>query len=256
MRKLLKRLGIVLALSVIFIIATAQNTNNGDSSFVPGAWIGSQIPNAATTGTTLNEIAMSTGVGTAVIASASTTTGLLGIVGSGAGTTGNATIVTDGQIGCIFDGATTAWDYVIQGTTAGKCHDAGATPPPVQFVGRVLSTNASAGTYIVLVNRPTANPIVQSGQTALATNSITNGVCATTQTVAAAGVLTTDNIIADSVTANWQTLNGYGNGTAGVLTIYKQLTTGNVNFTVCNWTANPITPSAMTLQWRVIRGGL
>jgi len=112
------------------------------------------LPNAATTGTTLNKLAKMTGSpATAIIASTSDTGGVIGVVVDGAGTTLSAQIARGGQASCAFDGATTAGDYVqISSTTGGDCHDAGASYPGTgQVLGRVLSTNAGAGTYAMLV---------------------------------------------------------------------------------------------------------
>lgn len=132
----------------------AQQVINGDSSYVPGAWQGSQLPNAASTGTILFSIAKLTGAGTAVISATTDTSGMLGVVGSGAGTTGNATIAQSGQVQCNFDGATTANDYAVNSpTVAGDCHDAGSTPPTLtQTIGRVLSTNGGAGAYTITLS--------------------------------------------------------------------------------------------------------
>jgi len=64
---------------------------------------------------------------------------------------------------CVFDGATTAGDYVqISSTVAGNCHDAGAAyPAGGQVLGRVLSTNASGGTYATHL----FGPEIQAGAT-------------------------------------------------------------------------------------------
>ncbi len=116
--------------------------------------VATDLPNAAITGTTLNKLAKVTGSpATAIIASTSDTAGMVGIVLDGAGTSGSAQIARGGQASCVFDAATTAGDYVqISSTTAGDCHDAGASYPGIgQILGRVLSTNASAGTYAMLV---------------------------------------------------------------------------------------------------------
>ncbi len=88
-----------------------------------------------------------------MITATTDTDGVVGIVTGGAGTAGNAQIAVGGQASCAFDGATTAGDYVtISSTTAGDCKDAGATRPgSSQTIGRVLSTNAGAGTYAVAV---------------------------------------------------------------------------------------------------------
>jgi hypothetical protein len=108
------------------------------------------IANAGTTGTTLNTLTKLTGApSTALIAATTDTGGVVGITTAGAGTTGSATIQQAGPVNCVFDGATTAGDYVqISSGTRGFCHDAGvAYPSSAQVIGRVLSTNASAGTF-------------------------------------------------------------------------------------------------------------
>jgi hypothetical protein len=122
-----------------------------------GGALATDLPNATTTGTTLNKLAKVTGSpATAIIASTSDTAGMVGIVVDGAGTSGNVQVARGGQAACVFDGATTAGDYVqISSTTAGDCHDAGASYPGTgQVLGRVLSTNASTGTYAMLVAGP------------------------------------------------------------------------------------------------------
>jgi len=138
----------------------------GTSEFTPAATgkrinlgTGSQqvveIANASVGGTTQNRIAKLSGApSTALTATVTDTTKLVGIVIAGAGTTGNAQIVTNGNVACDFDGATTAGDYVGASTTsAGKCTDLGSTLPTtgVQVLGRVLTTLASAGSATVYV---------------------------------------------------------------------------------------------------------
>ena len=110
------------------------------------------IANEAGTGTTVNTITTLTGApSTAIISTAAATGKFVGICSSGCGTTGSATITLMGRIGCVFDGGTTANDYVQQSASAnGKCTDAGATYPITgQVMGRVVSTNGGAGTYDV-----------------------------------------------------------------------------------------------------------
>lgn len=121
----------------------------------------------------------------------------------------------------------------------------GGTNPTLTFnrtgtAARIPATSSAALT------------LVASGTTALATGAIANGACATT-TTAATGALTTDNMAAD-FNADPSAVTGYtpAAGAQG-LTIYKFITSGNVNYRVCNFTAAPITPGAVTLQWRVIR---
>jgi hypothetical protein len=121
-----------------------------------GGALVTEIANDGTTGTTLNSLAKLTGApSTAVLAATTDTAGMMGVVNTNAGTTcaagttGKACIVTRGPGSCNFDGAVTAGDYVqISSTTAGNCHDGGASyPSSGQVLGRVLVTNASAGNY-------------------------------------------------------------------------------------------------------------
>lgn len=114
------------------------------------------IANASSTGTTLNKFAKLTGApSTAVISSNGDTENAIGIVTAGAGTTGNATITILGQVSCVFDGATTAGNYVVIAATGGGCHDAGSSyPTSGATYGRVLSTNGSGGTYVMELMTP------------------------------------------------------------------------------------------------------
>ena len=116
-----------------------------------------ELCNDATTGTSLNFLAKLNGASSscAIKMAATDTSGALGIVVGGSGTTGNSVIAYRGYASCSFDGATTAGDYVqISSTNAADCHDAGAAyPSGGQILGRVLSTNAAAGTYTVLLSQ-------------------------------------------------------------------------------------------------------
>ena len=115
------------------------------------------VANASSTGTTINTLTKLTGApSTAVITATSDIGGALGITTAGAGTTGNALIQQQGIASCVFDGATTAGDLVgISSMTAGNCHDTGVAPPNTpssgQIVGQVFSTNASGGTYAMVL---------------------------------------------------------------------------------------------------------
>jgi hypothetical protein len=114
-----------------------------------------KVANTSPTGTTVNKLAKLTGApSTALIAATTDTAGVAGIVVLGAGTTGNAFIARSGIASCVFDGATTAGDYVqISSSTAGDCHDAGSSLPATgQLIGRVLSTNGGGGTYQVALS--------------------------------------------------------------------------------------------------------
>src|SRR5438093_2044244 len=116
--------------------------------------VATEVTNDTTTGTTVNKLAKLTGAPSKAIITATTdTAGAFGIVVGGAGTSGNAQIARLGTASCVFDGATTAGDYVQISTTAGDCHDGGATFPTSggQVLGQVLSTNASGGTYAMVL---------------------------------------------------------------------------------------------------------
>ena len=123
------------------------SVDSGGNVATAGALLTS-VPNSSITGTTTAYLAKLTG-SHAVTATTSDTTGILGVVLSGQGTSGNAQVAVEGQAICAFDGPTTAGDYVqTSSTTAGQCHDAGfAYPATGQVLGRVLATSSSAGTY-------------------------------------------------------------------------------------------------------------
>lgn len=117
------------------------------------------VANASSTGTTVNKLAKLTGApSAAVILGSSDQTGIVGVVVGGAGTSGNAQITIAGQASCIFDGTTTAGDFVQSssiGGAGGECHDAGSSyPTSGEVLGRVLSSNAGGGTYAMLVFPP------------------------------------------------------------------------------------------------------
>jgi hypothetical protein len=115
------------------------------------------IANDGVTGTTVNLLAKLTGApSTAVITATTDTENAVGIVVSGAGTTGNATVAIIGQASCEFDGATVAGNYVVISTiTVGMCHDIGSSFPTAQAAyGRVLSTNGGTGVYVMELMTP------------------------------------------------------------------------------------------------------
>lgn len=110
-----------------------------------------QIPNAGTTGTTVNKLAKINSSGLLIIMATSDTQGATGVVVAGAGTTGSADVVQIGQALCAFDGTATAGHYVqISSSVAGDCTDAGASQPTTgQTVGRVITGGAGAGNYSI-----------------------------------------------------------------------------------------------------------
>jgi len=99
----------------------------------------------------------------------------------------------------------------------------------------------------------TRTQTIWTGTVPLGTTKVTSGTLATTVTVAAPGVLSTDIIKCD--TADISGVTGYAPSSSGTLTIYPPYSTGNnVNVKVGNSTAGDITPgSVVTLACQVTR---
>lgn len=93
---------------------------------------------------------------------------------------------------------------------------------------------------------------IAAGFQPLPTASILSGACATTVTVAAAGVITSD-VVTASFNSNPTGTTGYMPSTNGMLTIITFPTADAVNFSVCNNTLADITPGAVTINWKVVR---
>lgn len=127
---------------------------NGNTDVMANGAYLTEISNASTTGTTANKLAKLTGVpSTAVLAATTDTDGIIGVVVGAAGTTGSAQIAISGQAACVFENATAAGDFVAIGSsTAGDCHDAGASRPSTgQTLGRVLATVTAGSSAEVLL---------------------------------------------------------------------------------------------------------
>ena len=123
-----------------------------------------------------------------------------------------------------------------------------ASPPAIG------GTSAAAGSFTTLkTNTFNAAAVIASGTTALGTSAIASGACATVVTATATSAATTDNLIVDDNASDLSSVAGYGVSSAGTLSVYKQITSGNVNFKVCNSTTTSITPGSLTIQWRVVR---
>ena len=91
-----------------------------------------------------------------------------------------------------------------------------------------------------------------TGTAALGTSAIASGACSTVVTVAASGTLTTDAIVY-TPNADPTGVTGYAPSATGSLYIWAYPTANNVNFKACNNTSASITPSALTLNWKVAR---
>lgn len=200
------------------------------------------VANEGITGTTTNYLAKLTGApSTAIVAGTSDTSGIVGLVVSGAGTTGSALIARSGSASCAFDGSTTAGDYVIVSTTAaGKCHDTGAATYPtgaVQVLGRVLSTNVGAGTYAMTLHMGTQG-FQGSGTANTISKWTTGGLAQTDSGVTDDGttVTSTENVVVGSNAAG---KNLTVNATLGA-EIAPSLATGANWTSGAGWTAgNP-----------------
>jgi hypothetical protein len=94
------------------------------------------------------------------------------------------------------------------------------------------------------VNAPLTAAIA-SGTATMTTALIAAGACGTTVTVSASGVLATDPIV--------HSYNAAVGPNPGVLTLNVWPTANNVNFAYCNPTAAGVTPTAATVNWRVVR---
>jgi hypothetical protein len=62
----------------------------------------------------------------------------------------------------------------------------------------------------------------------------------------------TVNKIVWTPAASLQGVTGYKVSVSGGLSIDSYLTSGYVNFNVCNWTSAAIVPGALTLNWTVL----
>jgi hypothetical protein len=192
-----------------------------------------EIANASSTGTTVNTFASLTGAPTTAVITTANTTGAAGIVASGAGTTGNAQIAVLGQVNCVFDGGTTANHFVSQSATVnGDCTDAGVTAPANMPAIKVLSTNASAGTYAVVIlgggggsgsGSGTVNNCATSGAVAYYASNGTAVSCLPSITESA-GVL---SIGIAGTTAGQIKLSG---STSGTITLQTQNAAGTFNW--------------------------
>src|SRR5208282_3770463 len=134
--------------------ATGPQGSTGSTG--PAGPAGPATVNYTSNGSTINLLQKLTTVSSASTAVDATTSDSTGMIGIAAATTvaGNLVSVTVyGTASCVFDAATNAGDYVQASTTvAGNCHDAGASYPSAnQILGFVLSSNVSAGTYNVFL---------------------------------------------------------------------------------------------------------
>jgi hypothetical protein len=113
----------------------------------------------------------------------------------------------------------------------------------------------SGGRFILIDPTPTNPPTltVAHGTQVMPTTAIASGTCETEVTTTASGVLTSDALKVDTGGVDLTTVVGFQPSTAGTLTLFYRVTSGNVNFKRCNNTASSITPGALTLTYHVTR---
>jgi hypothetical protein len=88
--------------------------------------------------------------------------------------------------------------------------------------------------------------IIASGTSALGNGSISATTCNAAVTTTAAGATTTDAI-------EWTYASAPSETTDGKLILSPYLTSGNVNFVLCNPTAGALVPTGLVVNWEVIR---
>ncbi len=142
-----------------------------------------EICNDATTGTTLNQLAVLTIGGCAAKPGSALTSGAIGIVIASAGTSGVATLARAGSVFCSFDAnPTVIGDYVVASPTANGglfslCRDAGATRPTgTQILGRVLQASAGSSTVQMFLDMPGSNVSSSGAGTGSCTNQAVTAV--------------------------------------------------------------------------------
>ena len=104
--------------------------------------------------------------------------------------------------------------------------------------------NCTTGT-LCGIRGVTVPKVVASGTSALGNSAIGAGACAAVVTSSGTGVATTDRI-------EW----AYASAPAtadGLLTLSPYVTSGNVNWKLCNPTASSQTPSGLVVNWEVLR---
>jgi hypothetical protein len=218
---------------------TWQNISifNGNVTFnglVNGGSFGGTISlaNQNPTGTTLDTLTVLTGgPSTGIIAPVSTVNGIVGVCVSNCTAAGNAVVQQTGITPCVFDGATTANDYVVASTTVtGNCHDSGVVPPTkppqnTEVIGQVLSSNGAGGTYNIVLTLQAPLPAN------LGVVNVTSLACALVSKTANYTLTTSDCIVQGSVSGGAFTLTLPHTATGQLWTITRTDSSAN-NLTI------------------------
>jgi len=128
----------------------------GNNKFSIGTeYLSWNIPNATSTGTTVNKLVTWTSANPIkALLAATSETKILGICVDDCGTTGIPRIAFRGRALCAFDGVPTAGDYVqSSSSSAGSCNST-ATRPTTRMVGVVYSSTSVGGLYEVILTIP------------------------------------------------------------------------------------------------------
>jgi hypothetical protein len=127
-----------------------------------------------------------------------------------------------------------------------------ATGLPIASGVSGLGTGVATGLGITASSPGGVSITLASGTLALYTNAIATSVCETAKSASATGVLPND-VVTASFNGDVTNITGYNPTPTGTLSIYMYTTAGNVNAKVCNSTASTITPTGVTLNYRVAR---
>lgn len=174
-----------------------------------------------------------------------------GVTGTG------ATVLANGaNVNNMFIGNSTGTSLSLASTTGDNMDlQQGLVTPFCQATptaGHVKTCYGSDGLYKLSNGSAADNAFysftqtVAKGTASMTTALIASGACGTTVTVAATNVATTDTIdTARSAAAT--------NSNGGILILNAWPTSGNINLNYCNPGAGNVTPSAATVNWKVIR---
>jgi hypothetical protein len=256
----------------VTLIFSGVSVGGGGSGTVSSCGSGGLVAIYASSGTTVTCSAnMQISNGALALGVASTTLGTLQLFG---GTSGSLTITPQATAGTpTWTAGTSSGTPVVTAsaplgiTTAtgnATCATCVTSSSPgvgiAHFAGSTQAVTSSAVVAADITNATithtqtdsTFPTLVASGTSAMGTGAITSGTCATVVTTTATGTATTDTIVA-TPNADPTGVTGYAVSATGSLYIQAYPTSGNVNFKVCNNTAGSLTPSALTLNWKVIR---
>lgn len=129
-----------------------------------------------------------------------------------------------------------------------------ATRPANQFVTSLNASGVLGFSAIVTADLPpVTTQTIASGQTAMPTAALAGNACSAAATTAVATGALTSDAVAVTFASDPTGVTGYGGGTNGGITIVPWPTANQMNFKLCNQTANSITPGAINVNWRDTR---